>query len=420
MTEGHHPDWQPSRLKFIADCNCGVLPEDTDKELSFIYVDIGNVTQGSMRLESSPIRFAEAPSRARRLAEPGDIVVSTVRTYLRAVATVPSPPDPEHRIVFSTGFAVLHPRPGIHPHWLAYYLQSDDFVDRVVAHSEGVSYPAIAASTLTSFGLLVPPHSEQRAIADFLDRETGQIDRLIGKQERLVETLRERRAAVVDNVLWKGLDGAERAATGIGPVPGAPKHWLRLRNKALLRERQEVSTDGSEELLTVSHLTGVTPRSEKDVNMFEAESLEGYRIVQSGDLVINTMWAWMGALGVSTYDGIVSPAYGVYQVVRPELFEKRFFGYLYRSQAYVTEMTRFSRGVWTSRLRLYPESFLRLWVVVPPLAEQRAVADYLDDQTAKIDRLIARAQRFIELAKERRAALITAAVTGRIDVRGAA
>ncbi len=251
-----------------------------------------------------------------------------------------------------------------------------------------------------------------------MDRETAHIDRLIEHQRKLIETLGERRRAVVDHVTWHGLDESVAVgATGIHPAPTSPAHWLRRRNKNLLRERGTLSTTGVEELLTVSHLTGITPRSEKTVNMFEAESLEGYRVVQAGDLVINTMWAWMGALGVSDHAGLVSPAYGVYEPTGRFPFDGRYFSYLYRSRPYVTEMTRHSRGIWSSRLRLYPDSFLRMAVVIPPPDEQQAIADYLDEQTTAIDLLIAKARQFTKLARERRHALVTAVVTGAIDVR---
>lgn len=188
-----------------------------------------------------------------------------------------------------------------------------------------------------------------------------------------------------------------------------PVHWSWMRNKELLSEAQGLSIDGSEELLSVSHLTGVGPRSEKNVTMTSAESLEGYRLVEFGDLVINTMWAWMGALGVAKQSGIVSPAYGVYRPRPRAPFERRFFDYLYRSPEYVMEMTRFSRGIWSSRLRIYPEVFLRMPVPVPPMEEQRAIADYLDRETARIDTLIEEQQRLIEMLRERRQAEIDAA-----------
>src|SRR5690606_31587015 len=111
----------------VAAANIATLPEDTDESFEFTYVDIGNVTQGTMNTDSPPIRFGDAPSRARRLAQPGDSVVSTVRTYLRAVATVPKTDQP---LVFSTGFAVLHPAEGVDARFLSWYLQGDEFVSR--------------------------------------------------------------------------------------------------------------------------------------------------------------------------------------------------------------------------------------------------------------------------------------------------
>lgn len=153
--------------------------------------------------------------------------------------------------------------------------------------------------------------------------------------------------------------------------------------------------------------------------MFEAESLQGYRIVRVGDLAINTMWAWMGALGVAACDGIVSPSYGVYKPRAGVPYLGRYFDYFYRSTPYVAEMTRYSRGITSSRLRLYPDVFLRLPVVVPPLKEQEQIAAYLDERTGKIDALIVKTQQHMELARERRIALITAAVTGQLDVRTA-
>ena len=191
-----------------------------------------------------------------------------------------------------------------------------------------------------------------------------------------------------------------------------PDRWRWTRNKELLVESQDVSVDGSEELLSVSHLTGITPKSEKNVTMTTAESFDGYRLVNSGDLVINTMWAWMGALGIARQSGIVSPAYGVYRPRSDVPFNPAFYDYLYRSNPYVMEMTRLSRGIWSSRLRLYPDVFLGMAIPVPPPDEQAAIADYLGRQTARIDMLIEEQQRMIEMLRERRAATIAEALDG--------
>lgn len=304
------------------------------------------------------------------------------------------------------------------PRYMAYWTESKHFSDQIATGLVKSTIENFSASKYRSMRAPTPPLDEQQAIADYLDHETQRIDELIAEQRSLIETLRERRSAAITVLTWGGLDNSvPRETSGVEPAPLAPSHWKRSRNKQIFFESKDTSAGGAEELLSVSHLTGVTPRSEKNVTMTEAESLQGYRIVEPADLVINTMWAWMGALGVSQVSGIVSPAYGVYRPIDASTIEPRYFDHLVRSSPYVSEMTRNSRGVWSSRLRLYPDVFLRMPIVVPPLNEQRAIADALDDQTIHIDALIAESEDLIALSLERRAALITATVTGQIDVR---
>lgn len=188
--------------------------------------------------------------------------------------------------------------------------------------------------------------------------------------------------------------------------------WELERSKRLLFERVHLSETGEEELLTVSHLTGVTKRSDKDVNMFEADSKEGYKRCSPGNLAINTLWAWMGALGVALDEGIVSPAYHVYSINSAYLPE--FVDALVRTPSFVAEITRFSKGVWSSRLRLYPEGLYEVWLPVPPLAEQQAIVATIRRERERTQSLTIALQESLALLKERRSALITAAVTGKI------
>ena len=202
--------------------------------------------------------------------------------------------------------------------------------------------------------------------------------------------------------------------SGIPWLGEIPVHWESERTRWLFRERDRRSVTGEEELLTVSHLTGVTPRSEKDVTMFEAETTEGYKICLAGDLVINTLWAWMGAMGVSPVDGIASPAYNVYEP--GDRLEPSYVDALVRLPVFAQEVTRYSKGVWSSRLRLYPEGFFEVLLPVPPLNEQRAIVAHITKETEKLDELRVATERTTILLKERRTALITAAVTGQLDL----
>lgn len=193
----------------------------------------------------------------------------------------------------------------------------------------------------------------------------------------------------------------------LGNIPG---HWTLRRAKYLFREVDDRSTTGDEELLSVSHLTGVTPRREKNVTMFMAESNVGHKICQPGDLVINTMWAWMAALGVAAQEGLVSPSYGVYRPLSNDLLP----GYadrLLRTSTYAAEYTRRSTGVNSSRLRLYPDQFLRIPVVVPPEDEQRAIVRFIGHFDGAVSRYIRAKQKLIMLLEEQRRAIIYRAVT---------
>jgi type I restriction enzyme S subunit len=176
------------------------------------------------------------------------------------------------------------------------------------------------------------------------------------------------------------------------------------RAKANLREVDERSVSGDEELLSVSHKTGVTPRSQKNVTMFMAESYGGHKTCKPGDIVVNTLWAWMAALGASKHVGIVSPAYGVYRQ-RAEAFDPRYLDYLLRTETYRGEYLRSSRGITTSRLRLYPADFLNIPFVQPPLDEQRLIVRFLDWHGAMTGKLIRAKRGLLALIAEQREVL---------------
>ncbi len=204
--------------------------------------------------------------------------------------------------------------------------------------------------------------------------------------------------------------------SGVELLPEYPSHWTLKRFKNVFAERAERSTDGSEELLSVSAYFGVKPRSEtldEGDHLSRAESLEGYKVCRAGDLVINIMLAWNRGLGFSWQHGIVSPAYSVFHVTDGSL--PKFLDYLVRSDEYIRYFKTHSAGIMDSRLRLYPESFGRLFCAIPPACEQTQIARFLDHETARIDELIEEQQRLIELLKEKRQAVISHAVTKGLD-----
>lgn len=277
--------------------------------------------------------------------------------------------------------------------------------------STGSTYEAVSVEDVACLLVMDCPLDAQRTIADYLDRETARIDALVEAKERWLGILEEKKRALITQAVTRGLNPkAPLKDSGIAWLGEVPKHWGVERSRWLFRERDERSVTGEEELLTVSHLTGVTQRSEKDVNMFEAETTEGYKICRKGDLVINTLWAWMGAMGIAPQDGIVSPAYNVYTPCAA--LAPAYVDALVRMPVFAQEVTRYSKGVWSSRLRLYPEGFFEVWLPAPPLDEQEAIVKRLAVETKKLDALCSATQRTLALLKERRAALIEETITG--------
>lgn len=178
-----------------------------------------------------------------------------------------------------------------------------------------------------------------------------------------------------------------------------PSRWLLYRGKQLFRVIDERSNKGIEELLSVSHITGITPRSQKNVTMFKSESLIGYKLCQIGDIAANTMWTWQGAIGVSKYYGVVSPAYNVYRQ-KKEYFNPEYLDLLLREHQLVDVYHSLSTGIRPSRLRLYPDVFLTIDFPVPPRDEQDQIVHFLDWKVSEINKKISLKRQSLDLLKE--------------------
>ena len=193
-----------------------------------------------------------------------------------------------------------------------------------------------------------------------------------------------------------------------------PSHWGEKRAKYFYREVDERSTTGEEELMSVSHKTGVTPRK-SHVTMFMAESNVGHKVCRPDDLVINTMWAFMAALGVARQVGVVSPSYGVYRPSQKGELHPDYVDQLLRIEDYKSEYLCRSTGIRSSRLRLYPDQFLQIPILCPPPEEQEAIVRFLDHVDRRVRRYIRAKRQLIERLNELKQATIHRAVTRGLD-----
>ena len=276
----------------------------------------------------------------------------------------------------------------------------------------------LGPTDLLEIGAPVPSKEEQDRIVTFLDQKTAEIDAAISKKERLIELLEEQAAILISNAVTKGLNAnVPRRDSGVAWIGQIPSHWYVKRAKFLFREIDERSANGEEELLSVSHMTGVTPRSEKtNVYMFMAEDYSGSKLCRPNDLVFNIMWAWMGALGVSDRVGIVSPSYGVYRQLKEGTFNNWYLERLLRSTLYVAEYNKRSTGLHSSRLRLYSHMFFDMELGFPPREEQDEIERETKKQVSQANAVITSVRSEIEKLVELRSSLVASVVTGKMRV----
>jgi type I restriction enzyme, S subunit len=270
-----------------------------------------------------------------------------------------------------------------------------------------------------SFIFARPETDEQAAIVTFLDHETAKIDALVAEQERLIELLKEKRQAVISHAVTKGLDpSVPMKDSGVEWLGEVPAHWSVSRLGHLFRNVDERGNDDLP-VLSVSIHHGVSDgeldEAELERKVTRSDDRTKYKCVRVGDLVYNMMRAWQGGFGSVNVEGMVSPAYVVARPVTdcPTVFVEQ----LLRTPAAIEEMRRHSRGVTDFRLRLYWEEFKTLSVAVPPLEEAALICSYILSEDQRFFEVVNEAQRFISQLQERRTALISAAVSGQIDVR---
>ena len=367
--------------------------------------DLGKLEGYWLRHTRRMITHAGYESCKTTLARPNSVVL-TRRTPIGQVALLAS------EACSSQDCFLLVPRCETDTRFYFYWFTAQSELLRLLGR--GSTLATLSIEDLKALKIPHPPLCEQRLVADYLDRESARIDALVATKERVLNLLAEKRWAQIMRTTTEGLaPNIPFRDSGIPWLGEIPAHWRTDRAKWLFRKRDQRLNAGSTEILSVSGLRGVTRRSEMDFDMLGPETAEGYKICLSGDLVVKTLGASMGAMGVSPVDGIVSPAHSVFELgarVHPGYIDA-----LVRLPVFSQEVERYTTGVSSSRLRLSAEGFFEISFPVPPLTEQQRIAVYIANETAKLDKLRAKAEATVALLRERRAALIAAAVAGKID-----
>ena len=304
-------------------------------------------------------------------------------------------------------------------HFMSYVGISDSAHKQLRLHATSSSaQPKLNKDNFKSIKFVYPSLHEQATIANFLDHETTKIDTLIEKQQELIKLLKEKRQAVISHAVTKGLNpNVKMKDSGVEWLGEVPEHWGVKKVKYLFKIRKRISGELGYPVLSIT---------QKGIKVKDTESGKGqlsmdyskYQFVEVGDFAMNHMDLLTGFVDISKYHGVTSPDYRVFTAKDKNLVTQ-YFLYLFQ-MGYINKIF-YGFGQGSSqfgRWRLPTGQFENFYFPYPSLETQQEIADYLDKKLSQMDELEVKANQAITLLKERRTALISAAVTGKIDVRG--
>lgn len=304
--------------------------------------------------------------------------------------------------------------------FIHHLLRSVDFQEEYYRNGRGIVADLWTTrySDMKGIAIPLPPLKTQQAIVEFLERETIHIDAGIANMEALIVLLAEKRSALISETVTRGIPGehTEFKDSGVAWLGEIPADRTKISFGQLFKRIKNMGT-GDEELLSVYREYGVIPKSSRtDNHNVASEDLSKYQIVSKNNLVINKMKAWQGSLAISDYDGIVSPAYFVFEERGKYKNNLKFLHYLMRSNSYKGFYVSISKGIRLGQWDLDQKSHKSMPIFLPPADEQDRIVAFIDSELPKIDALVNEAKFAIALLKEQRQTLISDVVTGKIDV----
>ncbi|MBS1783395.1 MAG: restriction endonuclease subunit S [Bacteroidetes bacterium] len=430
---GNYPaHWKVLRIKNCASINQNTLTEQTGLDYQFNYLDIANVNSDGEVLEIQKMSFKDAPSRARRIVNKDDIVISTVRTYLKAIALIGNDFD---NLIASTGFAVLKSKGNINPKYLYYALNSKIFIHKVMINSFGVTYPAITPTALNCLSIPVPPLTEQTQIANYLDTQSQKINHFIAKKQQFITLLKEQRQSVINTmvsgkllVVSGKLEAPKKVKdSGIKWLGNIPEHW-EVRKLRYCGHCQNGLNKGGEFFGTGYPFYGYGDIYNNEILPVEPSGLVMSSVndrdscsVQEGDVFFTRTSEIVEEIAIAStcFTTVEDATFSGFLIrFRPikDIIDKTFSAYYFRCQLlrafFVKEMNIITRASMSQDL------LKNLSILIPPLEEQKDIANHIKTETATIDTAIAKTEREIELIKEYKEAMIAEAVMGKIVVSG--
>ena len=290
----------------------------------------------------------------------------------------------------------------------------------IISESNGTTQFNLNANKVANLCFPMPNRLEQESIVRYLDTKCAQVDTLIANVQAQIEKLKAYKQSLIAEVVTKGLDPTvpmkDSCVEWIGEIPA---HWgvTRIKNMfELWNERNDEADLTKVNLISLYTDLGVVQHSDLTATTGNrAVTAEGYKIVRKHDIVVNIILCWMGAVGMSQYDGVTSPAYDIYRPLKDTNSE--YYHYLFRTNRFNGECYRYGRGIMMMRWRTYSTEFRAINIPCPPAEEQKKIVTHLNEKCNKVDQLIAIKQAKIEKLEQYKRSLIYEYVTGKKEVR---
>lgn len=323
-----------------------------------------------------------------------------------------------HDGIISPAYTVLKKKKGLIDGYYKYLFKSKSFISEIQTSVVGIREGKNISYFELSYSLLpIPSPEEQTAIAAFLDDKTAKIDRAIAQKEKMIALLKERKQIIIQNAVTKGLNpNAKMKESGVEWIGEIPEHYS-ITKLGLCLKPVSIKNQPELPLLSITRELGVIVRDTEDQEAnhnFIPDDLSGYKVIKVGQFGMNKMKAWQGSYGVSKFDGIVSPAYYVFDLISD--INPDFFHLAIRSKIYVPFFAAASDGVRIGQWDLNKSRMKEIPLVIPPIEEQLKAIVFIENQSEKIERAIAKQELQIEKLKELKSTLIGSAVTGKIKV----
>ncbi len=416
-------DWKILRLCFLGRFSSSGIDKHSKKNESIVkIINFKDIFSNEKRLINSDLSFmvvtTNEENRIKNLVKKGDLIfLPSSETYedLGLSALVD-----EHlnNVSFSYHVVRFQFNKTVDHSFKRYITNNYSVLIQFAKAGKGTTRKIIGRQVFNSINVIIPPLNEQTAIANFLDEKTIKIDKAIAQKEKLIELLKERKQIIIQNTVTKGLDSnVNLKDSGVYWIGEIPEHWDVVANRILFKERNESGKEGLPLLSVSIHSAVSTGELDEDENVrgkIKIENKSNYKYVEVNDIVFNMMRAWQGAIGAVSIEGMVSPAY---IVAKPnDKIAASFFEYQYRTDQFIQQMNRNSKGITDFRKRLYWDEFKQLKTVLPPKSEQSKIIEYIKLVSDKIDKVITLQQTQIEKLKEYKTTLIDSAVTGKIKV----